>query len=365
MTDRISFFEEAIEWLSERWQSIEEIQSQSQSSLNIPAAIQEAIRNSIISTTKSYRYVLPTQLLAKLIDNTLDCHCVQESSNLSGSFDARSFCKQIIVPFDRDNHNVLGGSGDPYVNNPLRISAIVPEHRSAQRNISGFDDLRKVLDFAEDHSDLLTELYNHVLVAIRTRIDRVHIVYPIPNRISMEQMKSLLHTFLSERTGGVRLQAVSVALFQTIGKLFGLYHEVVSRSVNVSDASTRSAADLECVSETREVILAVEVKDRQLTLIDMQDKLNSIRERGIRELLYLVRGGVVEQDTDEVADLSRREFGAGQNLYVCEFVGFLESSLILFQEEGRRNMLQCIGQELDIHADLSHREAWRELLRST
>ena len=127
MTDRISFFEEAITRLAECWKRIEDIQTGLQDSLNIPIAIQEAIQNSINSTTKSYRYVLPTQLLAKLIDNTLDCRCIQESSNLSGSFDARSFCKKVTVPFDRENHSVLGGSGDPYVNNPLRISAIIPE----------------------------------------------------------------------------------------------------------------------------------------------------------------------------------------------------------------------------------------------
>jgi hypothetical protein len=67
----------------------------------VPENIQSAIDRSINSQTKTYRYVLPTQTLAKTVDPALDARSLQEGSELPGAFDARSLCHRIIVPFDR------------------------------------------------------------------------------------------------------------------------------------------------------------------------------------------------------------------------------------------------------------------------
>jgi len=83
-----------------------------------------AIKDSINSATKSYRYVLPTQLVAKLADPSVDCRAVQASYAVKGAFDARSIAQKVVVPFERDNAKVLGGSPEPYVNNPLRVPAV-------------------------------------------------------------------------------------------------------------------------------------------------------------------------------------------------------------------------------------------------
>jgi len=326
--------------------------------------LRQAIADSINSKTRSYRYVLPTHLLAKLADPSLDCRCVQEGAGLPGSFDARSFCRAVIVPFDRVNHNVLGGSGDPYVSNPLRIPLISQAAAAAQKDKTGFANLRTVLDFAQEAPDALPVLFHATLRAIRERLQHVRIVYPVPNRISLEQAQNIIGTFLSVRTGGMRMQAVSLALFRTIGDVLRLFDKVESKDINAADARTGKAADLECLSSDGEIVMAAEVKDRQLTLTDAQDKLKTVREKGVRELLYLVRHGVKKEDASSVAELSRREFATGQNVYVCDFEQFLESILVLVMENGRRIILVQVGNELDEKADLAHREAWRDLLSS-
>lgn len=84
----------------------------------VPQNIRDAIKRSVNSKGKTYRYVLPTQLIAKAVNPTLDCRSVQATSGLNGAFDARSVCDEVIVPFDRDNENVLGGSTEPYANVP-------------------------------------------------------------------------------------------------------------------------------------------------------------------------------------------------------------------------------------------------------
>jgi hypothetical protein len=268
-----------------------------------------------------------------------------------------------VVEFDRANESVLGGSTEPYANNPLRIPAITAEFRQAQRDKEGFDDLRTVLDYGQEHPDAVPVLFRATLLAIRDRLATVRIVYPVPNRVSLSQTIALLESFLQERTGGVRMQAVAAALFRAIGDHFGLFSHVRSANINAADASTGSAADLECVDDAGESVMAVEVKDRRLSLRHTQDKLPSVRERGIRELLFLVQGGVEPTDREAVQATIERQFVTGQNLYVAEFSSFLESCLILFGETGRRSFLQHVGEELEVQrADLSHRKRWAELL---
>jgi len=333
------------------------------SEIDIPSDISDAIGRSINSTTLTYRYVLPTQLLAKTADPTLDCRAVQAGARLPGAFDARSLCHGVIVEFDREQNSVLGGSKEPYLNNPLRIQAITDEFRAPQKDKQGFDDLRAVLEFAEKFPEAAPELLQLTLTSIRRRLESVAIVYPAPNRVSFQQTREVVGQFLDFRSGGARMQAVAVALFLAIGERFQLFAAVRAGNVNAADAQTGVTADLECIDGDDSVVLVVEVKDRSLTLRQVQDKLPAMREKGIREMNFLVQGGVEPESENSVREGIERQFNTGQNLYVCEFLPFLDACLVLFAEAGRRCFLLAIGEELDRQrADFVHRDAWRNLL---
>lgn len=330
---------------------------------DVSEEVSEAIRLSVNSKTKTYRYVLPTHLAAKAANPSLDCRSVQANCGLIEAFDARSVCDDVVVPFDRDNQNVLGGSGEPYANNPLRIPAILSAARAAQRDKDGFDKLRLVLDYCQDQPEKAQQLLRIVMSHVYRRLAEVAFVYAVPNRVSLVHCRGVLAAFLSARTGGIRLQSVAVALFRTIGLRFGLFADVTSHNVNAADASTGSAADLECIAADQTVVMAVEVKDRQLVIRHVQDKLPAIRAKGIDELIFLVQNGVTATDADAVNELIAQQFATGQNIYVCEFKSFISAILVLFGGEGRRQFLKAIGEELDERkADLKHRQAWRDLL---
>lgn len=328
----------------------------------LPQSLRDAIVRCINSTTKSYRYVLPTQLLAKLTDPSLDARAVQGGASSSGSFDARSFCHTHIVPFDRANHNVLGGSPEPYVNNPLRIPAINLDALSAQRNKNGFQDLITVLDFVEDQPDKTAAILNYVLHAIQARMTDVHIVYPVPNRATAHDVSEIISSYLTARTGGRRLQAVAAALFDSIGTQFGVFDRVNTGHINRADSAAGDVADLDCVDESGNTVLAVEVKDRRLTIREVQDKLPTVRARGVAEVLYVIRGGLESGSEDEFEKIKRREFAAGHNLYHIEFESLLATCMILFGETGRREFQVAIGERIDEFGELLDRKAWREAL---
>src|SRR5438105_10434701 len=96
----------------------------------------------------------------------------------------------------------------------------------------------------------------------------------------------LAEEFLRERSGGDRALALSGALFDAIGIHFKLFATVNRARINASDEATGQAADLECVSEQNHVVLAVEVKDRTLTLTDVEGTLQKSRQRAIKDIFF-------------------------------------------------------------------------------
>ena len=238
-----TFLESATEKLAALWRDLPDPIG----TVDVTSEIVEAAKRSINAKTKTYRYVLPTQLLAKLVNPSLDCRSVQMQSGLTEPFDARSFCHSVIVPFDQANDRVLGGSTEPYISNPVRIPAIVPDALSAQRDKAGFQDLVDVLAYAQAHPKHVPQVFRVVLAAIRDRLASVRVVYPAPKRMSLKHTMAVVTEFLGDRSGGLRMQVVALALFKSIGGCFKLYHDVHSSKVNAADASTGKAADLTCV----------------------------------------------------------------------------------------------------------------------
>ena len=324
------------------------------------------IRACVNSKTKSYRYVLPTQLLAKLANSSLDCRSVQVARGEPGSFDARTIAHRIVVPFDQANDSVLGGSPEPYVNNPLRVPEISARYGKAQRNREDWDDLCTILDGVEDKEqrEYTCALFRQVLTEIYRRFSAVSVLYPVPKRVSLERTIKVMEDFLSERSGGDRLLALTSALFLIIGKRFQLYADVRREAVTSADAATGMVADLECLSEKGEVVVAVEVKDRELTVSQIRSKIPDVRQKHVSEMFFIAERGVAPCNHDDAAELVRHEFASGHNLYVMDLLSLGRVVLALLGEEGRIEFLAEVGRQLDQYrSDIVHRQAWAQLLR--
>jgi len=122
MTAEQRFVEACRAYLEQRWDYIAgpAFQSNPQDFIQDDEVI-DLIRRSLTSRSKSYHYVLLTQVLCKIIDPSLDARSLQVAWGVPGAFDARTIAHDVIAPFDKANRNVLGGSSEPYVNNPLRV----------------------------------------------------------------------------------------------------------------------------------------------------------------------------------------------------------------------------------------------------
>lgn len=326
----------------------------------------ESIGKSVNSSSISYRYVLPTQLLAKVVESSLDAKCLQVARGGAGAFDARSLAHKVIVPFDQANHRVLGGSPEPYVNNPLRVPEVSESYRSPQRNKTDWDHLCRVLGTVEERQDTAFTLlvFKQVLIELYRRLTSVNVVYPVPNRISLERCLLLLQEFLSDASGGDRLLALTSALFQVLGARFHLFARVRRATITTADQSAGMVADLECLADDGSIVMAVEVKDKVLTVSQVNDKIPDLRTSGISEIFFVAQQGVASADEEAVREVKQREFIAGHNLYIVDLTSLAGSTLALIGEAGRRDYLIQVGQHLNAYrSDIRHRKAWADLLQ--
>jgi len=327
--------------------------------------IKTCINLAINSKTKSYRYVLPTQIVAKLADNNLDCRCIQVARGGKGAFDARTIAHKVIVPFDQSNDNVLGGSPEPYVNNPLRIPEISSGYREAQKNQKDWDHLCKVLNFVETKNEnkITVMVFKQVLLEVFLRLSKSKVAYPAPTRISLKSCIDLMGKFLEDISGGDRLLTLSSALFVVIGKKFKLYSEVKREKITSSDKSSGMVSDLECLDDKGAIVLAVEVKDRVLTVTQMKSKIPGFREKKVTEILFVAQQGIVYEEEKEIIDMIEHEFNIGQNVYITHFNSLSSVVLAIMGEEGRRDFINEVGIQLDRYSDYSHRKSWADLLK--
>lgn len=355
----IDFIGECRSVLDKHWEEI--IKTEQLSDTSLPPEIREAIKQCINSKTLTYRYVLPTQVLAKITDKTLDSRSIQVASGIKGAFDARSLCHKVIVPFDKNNEDVLGGANEPYINNPIRVPTVSAEYRGDKKDKTGWDALCAVLDTVEQKNDPnFTELvFKQILIEIHNRLDQVKVTYPIPTRVSIDATLMLIEKFISMPSGGEHPQSVTYAIFKTIGEWFELYDNVKRSKINASDDSSDQIVDIECYDSDK-IVMAIEVKDKKLTVEQIKSKIDVARSKKVSELLFIAQQGI--NDLKEWKDLRDHEFSSGQNIYVYNLMDFLPSILILLGEEGRRDFLEHICDSLDKYADIKSRLSWAKML---
>lgn len=309
------------------------------------------------------RFCLPTQLLGKLTDHALDALSLQKGDGSDNRWDPRGFASRVIVPWNRKNQSVLGGSGDPYVGNPLRRPRI-DSGLDQMDDRAAWDALVEVLQDVQDRNDPehTKRIFLETLAAIRERLAELSFLYVIPSRVSLAQTKNLALAFLSEKSGGDRGLALAAALFETLKERLNVYHEVRRGMINAADAATGAVGDLECLDAAGNIRVAVEVKERRLKTEDIHSAVAKAREFNVKELIFCSEGFVTAE-----ADATQRAidsaWASGTNVYQVTIDGLLMYTLPILGEEGVKSFVTHVGWQLDrFNTQPRHRKAWKALL---
>ncbi len=318
----------------------------------------------IDSNSVSIRFCLPTQLLGKLVDPKLDCLCLQKGAGDSESmWDPRGFAAKVIVPWVMANQNVLGTSADPYVSLPLRKPRLeLPTGKAKNKEewTLLYNLLADIESAGNPDNTMIALMF--VLRSVKRKLSESTFEYFVPERISLEQAQSIVSKFLAESSGGDRGLSVAAALFTTLGKFFGLYSDVRRYVINATDVSTGSAGDIECLDADGKLRLAIEVKERSLTLTDVKSAVLKARKVSIQDFLFN-SPRVSTSDRAEITELFEKTWASGTSLYQISIDELIRVGLALTGETGRKHFLDNVGLQLNkFNTQPKNRQRWKELL---
>lgn len=329
--------------------------------------INAEIDSLINCTVVSIRYALLTQLLGKATDAGRDALSIQRgdaaTAAADGRWDARSFCQANIVPWVSEAGQVLGTSPDPYVNNPLRRPRLDAGYEPRRDRVL-WDNLVNVLNAVQEQNDpAYTETrLRECLVSLVQKYNALSVQFDVPQRISLADTSEMISAYLGKPSGGERPQIVVAALMRTISEKFGIFDRVDRQAINEADAAGERPGDVVCY-DGDQLVFAVEVKDRIVTLQDVDTAIGKARRSDVAEVLFASASAAGE--SHEISERVQREFGLGVNIYQLEIATMLRVVLTIAGESSRTRFLALVGEELnDRVTQPSHKIDWQELLQN-
>ena len=321
----------------------------------------------------SIRYAVITQLLAKIANPMRDIHRLTSEGTTEDTA-PRTIASAVVVPWSQTNDNVLAGSPDPYVSNPLRRDSLL----SDESNIRTSDraEWARLAEYLDnwnqaDRAGIESQVFR-VLRSIARRRDRQNIVYPVPDHVSSRLLANAVEVFLAEPSGGLRPLTVVTALMKTLGSTFSLFTRVESQGLNEADTARNRPGDVMCYGPAtgdenngsdEELRLVVEVKDTAVTLQQIEHSLAKVdASRETTHDLLFASPGITEVDASVISGRLDRAWRQGLDVKRVDVLTLIRATTVLFRNAERIEFLREIGEELNQRSEHMHRDAWRRLL---
>ena len=129
-----------------------------------------------------------------------------------------------------------------------------------------------------------------------------------------------------------------------------------------ADAAGGRPGDVMCYDDNDDLVLAVEVKGEELTLIELRATILKARSSNVTNILF-VSPDVSATDIETIRDVVSGEFAQGSNVYQTSIRSLTYNSFTLLNESWRVTFLREICSELDARSSQpSDRTAFAALL---
>jgi SacI restriction endonuclease len=314
----------------------------------------------------TYPYVLLGQVLAKATVPHLNALCLQESSELSGSYDVRMMVKNVVCPWNKSAGKPFDGiSEDPYVNNPARYKNFGVEMESKAKNKAQYRNLLAVVNHIQEQGQQeARRLLFGVLIEARRAAELHRREFIGPIRASLDDVLSTLSTFLSVKSNGVRLQVVCYSLYKTLSAALPEMGEILTHAINTADTASKSVGDVECLKDGK-VVLAIEVKDRALTDADLETAIHKARNKEVDNLLFFLYDNRENLIEPGLLNIARAEFKRGIDINFVDAISFVKISMSLLTPEQRAKLFLTVHDALhELGAQYKHVLHWNELMKT-
>lgn len=240
-------------------------------------SVTEGIRKVLSGTHKTYKYVLVNAILAKATSHKINPLSLQVGAPFAGSFDARSLCHKVLVPFERDFlNNILGGSNEPFLNKPARFTHLSKDN--AVRKGKDKETLLLIINLLSliKRSADAKEYLACVFAFLRNQIEEKsssfeHFDYnPTLIEIYEFSLKFIKQSYEGE-TPAIIVGTLETLLHEYLDKQY----RVITHKVNQSGSSSKEIGDID-IFDGSEFYYSIEVKDKNFNEYDVEHSLNKV-----------------------------------------------------------------------------------------
>ena len=293
------------------------------------------------SSTQSYRETILGCGLAHLTDSSIDITkpYVAQGEN---AFSGRTLDEKVVNPFLQ--RNLIPCSKGPYLATFRRNVAFIPETGLGLKDTTGYEAFLHYINFFQRADEqqakfLLTYLLYRFLVL------REQFNVPISRiaRLSVEQLTSLITSFLAVPSGGLIPVLIVVATLETIKNGYGLPWDISRQGINESDAATGAGGDV-TVRVEGEVLLAIEVTERPIGRERVIATFNTkIVPNGLKDYLFAYTDTAPAEEAKSVA---RGYFAQGHEVNFLQIAEWVVNILISFGAQHRQRFIHVMADEL-------------------
>ena len=243
------------------------------------------------NTHLTYKYVLVNALVSKATDPSINALSLQKKSDLPGSYDARTICHHVLVPFEmKELGKALGGSNEPFLDKPARFTELSKTNAVRRGNDQSIlnalcDELPKIATAAEAYAGLVYAMKK--LITIKEEKSKItEFDYSALNG-DAAKLAIFIDSILQENFEGEALTLAIAGLYELYMGGFADEYLVEVHPVNQSGASSKEVSDLD-IYKDEELFIANELKDKPFTEHDIRHAADKVIAAGRRQMNFIV-----------------------------------------------------------------------------
>lgn len=239
----------------------------------------------------TYRYVLFTNLLAKATNGSVNGIALQAGAPVTGAYDARSLCHNVVVGFDRDPEQLagkLGRSNEPFLNKPARyptLSSGNAVRRGYDANILAI--CINILSNLRGSADARMALEDAVYYTMQRR-SLVAEAAPLDGDAALhEVLTQFAELVVAQSNEGESCAIIGGLAFYFLVQSDGRDHEVRVHPVNQAGSSSRETLDIDIYITGQGLVHSIEVKDKPFTANDVDHAARKAQEAGLDRFFFM------------------------------------------------------------------------------
>jgi len=322
--------------------------------------IRQKLSEVLNASQLTYKYILVTNILAKAVNSDIHYRAMQAKSDLEGAYNARSLGHKVIVEWEKENGERLGGSNEPFLNKPARDPEFSLEN--AARSKSAQERLYNLLERLQEKTESGEVAPEDVLRQTLKEISKLepHTVdFESPSEVPFGKLAEKVREYLEETGGGERLSAVCAGVMRAYYfSAGGDGWRIDAEHANSPDEFSGSAGDIEIFRDD-ELAQAIEIKDKPTERSDIQHAVRKAQENELGEYLFLIGSGF-RNETEKKGALQEIEDAPVE--IVLLYPEDLLSVLRFVGDSGRVLFVEAVGEFLNnMRATEENKEGWAEI----